>query len=639
MFWSASLAALALALSALPAHAQRTDDNAVVQAEDAFGTSVGDEQIGIYSSDDVRGFSPESAGNVRIEGLFFDQQGFITGRLTDGSTIHVGISAQGYPFPAPTGIADNSLRKPGGKFVASLGLVHGPFGSNEAEIDLQVPLQGERLGLIAGMGIYRDRNPNGTTPNLESYAVSLRWKPSANLDVQPFFSRIDIRDEEATTVIFTDGSYLPSRIKRGQFFGQRWADFGGQLDTSGLVSHGKLAGFDLGLGVFRSRFHVNEDAFDLMRGTARDGSVAQRLVIVDADSNFASTSGEFKLSRAFADGPRRHFLHGTVRARSVRRLYGGNDVIDLGPSRIGVEDFRPQPAFSFGPKTEDHVRQTTFGLGYELRWRGLGQFGIGVQRSNYRKRVTDPTGVEAASADSPWLFSVAGAIELSDSLALYASHATGLEESDVAPSDAINRNEAPPAIRTQQSDAGLRWKIAPKLTAVLGVFTISKPYFNLDAAQLYRQLGSVRNRGFEFSLSGQITDRLTLVAGAVWLDARVSGEEVDRGLIGPRPIGTFRLRTTTSLNWKVPGIDPLTLTANAESAGDRTANAANTLIVPARAVFGIGARYKFKVDGNQFLLRGNVSNIFNTFGWNVGGSGFFIPNGARRWSLSLSADL
>ncbi|MBK8861624.1 MAG: hypothetical protein IPN48_12125 [Sphingomonadales bacterium] len=86
-----------------PANAQRTDNNAVTSADDAFGkTVVGDEQIGIYNPDDVRGFSPVSAGNLRLEGLFFDQQSYLTDRLIDGSTIHVGISAQGYPFPAPT---------------------------------------------------------------------------------------------------------------------------------------------------------------------------------------------------------------------------------------------------------------------------------------------------------------------------------------------------------------------------------------------------------------------------------------------------------------------------------------------------------------------------------------------------------
>ena len=42
-----------------PAYAQKTDNNAVTAAEDAFGKSVGDQSIGIYSDSSVRGFSGE----------------------------------------------------------------------------------------------------------------------------------------------------------------------------------------------------------------------------------------------------------------------------------------------------------------------------------------------------------------------------------------------------------------------------------------------------------------------------------------------------------------------------------------------------------------------------------------------------
>jgi iron complex outermembrane receptor protein len=44
----------------------RAGENAVRQAEDAFGYSVGRETLGLYSSSNVRGFSPFKAGNVRI---------------------------------------------------------------------------------------------------------------------------------------------------------------------------------------------------------------------------------------------------------------------------------------------------------------------------------------------------------------------------------------------------------------------------------------------------------------------------------------------------------------------------------------------------------------------------------------------
>jgi iron complex outermembrane recepter protein len=108
-----STAALAALIAPSVALAQRTDDNATTQSDDAFGKSVGDERIGIYDPYNVRGFSAVEAGNTRIEGLYFFQQANPTDRLVDGSTMRVGIAAQGYPFPAPTGIADYSLRKPG----------------------------------------------------------------------------------------------------------------------------------------------------------------------------------------------------------------------------------------------------------------------------------------------------------------------------------------------------------------------------------------------------------------------------------------------------------------------------------------------------------------------------------------------
>ena len=73
--------------------------------------------------------------------------------------------------------------------------------------------------------------------------------------------------------------------------------------------------------------------------------------------------------------------------------------------------------------------------------------------------------------------------------------------------------------------------------------------------------------------------------------------------------------------------------------GAGTANAANTLVVPARAIVNLGARYKFKIDKTPALVRFNVSNVTNTFGFNVSGSGAFTPNGSRRYALTLAADI
>lgn len=44
----------------------------------------------------MRGFSPLSAGNVRVEGLYFDQFCDLVARVRQPTTIRVGLSAQGY---------------------------------------------------------------------------------------------------------------------------------------------------------------------------------------------------------------------------------------------------------------------------------------------------------------------------------------------------------------------------------------------------------------------------------------------------------------------------------------------------------------------------------------------------------------
>jgi iron complex outermembrane receptor protein len=83
--------------------AQRTGENAVASAQDAFGTSVGNERVGLYSPFGARGFSPVQAGNVRINGMYIDDQGDIDPGLVSSSNVCVDLTAQDYLFPAPAG--------------------------------------------------------------------------------------------------------------------------------------------------------------------------------------------------------------------------------------------------------------------------------------------------------------------------------------------------------------------------------------------------------------------------------------------------------------------------------------------------------------------------------------------------------
>src|SRR5687768_4996586 len=191
---------------------QRTGENAVASAEDAFGTSVGNERVGLYSPFGARGFSPVQAGNVRINGLYFDFQADLNQRLISGSNVRVGLTAQGYPFPAPTGVADFSLRLPGSEAVASTVVGIGPFGGPRVEVDAQLPVTSS-LGLAGGFGVNDEELYHGGDRRLISAALVGRWSPAKNVEITPFWSMQDESGVEAQPIIMTDGDYLPPEIE------------------------------------------------------------------------------------------------------------------------------------------------------------------------------------------------------------------------------------------------------------------------------------------------------------------------------------------------------------------------------------------------------------------------------------------
>lgn len=625
------------AFLALPAHAQRVDENAALDAEDAFGSNIGGEGLGIYSPTDVRGSSPTDAGNVRLEGLYVDRQTELTSRLVGGNRIRIGPSALGYAFPAPSGIADYRIRAAGDDAVLSIAAKGDSFGGWLVEGDALLPFAGRTLGLAAGVGFYRNQYAFRNSNDVLSNSVSLVWRPNDATEIKPFWSRVGVDDEEAYPIMIGDGQSLPARTTRRRFLGQDWADYEVERVTYGGLGRTRFGDFTLRGGVFRSA-NITTEGYTLLLDAAPPGTLAARTVIANPRRSNASTSGEINIARPFVTGKVRHELLFTIRARSQQRFYGGSDRQSLAPAPFDETRAVPRPVFTFGPRTEDRVRQWTAGLAWQARIDGLGRLNLGLQRSDYRKSVTTPNGALPVSRAKPWLFNIAAEVELTPRLALYGGMTRGLEESDVAPETAVNRDEAPPAIRTRQIDAGLRWQ-AGAMTLIAGGFEIEKPYYGLDRANIFRRLGTVTHRGVEASLSGSPFDGLTLVAGGVLLDAKLAGEEVADGGIGRRPIGTPSRSLIGNIDWRLPGHPALSFDLAVEHSGRRYADAANHVRVPARTTVDLGARYRFKLGGLPAVLRVQATNLLNTYGWDVEGNNAFAYIPSRQVMARIAVDL
>lgn len=624
----------------VPAGAQRASDNAVTAAEDAFGTSVGNEAIGLYGPSQVRGFSPVAAGNVRIEGVYIDRQGAIPQRLVSGSTIRVGLSAQGYLFPAPTGIVDYTLRGVGDRPLVSVVAGSFAYGAPAIEVDAQLPIVGKTLGLAAGASWGHEKYYDGSDAHYVRAALIPRWRPRTDIEVIPFYAISLGRGEEVAPTIIAAGNVAPPEAPRRHYFGQQWAQKDSRSINTGVIAKARLgADWAVTAGAFRSVF-VNERNFaELFTDTAADGATTER-VVADPGQRYASTSGELRLSRSLTDGPRLHTLHATVRARSLDSFYGGAaTALDLGPRRLGVPIEIAEPRnLTFGARTHDRVRQTTVGFAYEGRWKGVGEAAIGIQRADYTKRIDQPGLARTATTDRPWLLNASAAATITENLALYAGYTRGLEESGLAPVNAANRNEALPAIRTRQIDGGVRWALPGGMKLVAGVFDVAKPYFNTDERNIFTVLGDVRHRGAEISMAGNPTERLSLVAGAVLMRPRVTGVAVDDGRVGARPLNQPERTLRGNAEYRPAFARGFSVDVAVANIGRRYASRDNVVTVPSYTLVDIGARYRFRIGKAPATFRLQMQNVGDVFAWNIVGSNSYGLMDKRRITAFLAAD-
>ena len=620
-----------------PAWAQnRTDDNAITQAEDAFGFSVGRESIGIYGPGQARGFSPAAAGNLRIDGLYFDPAFGLQNLLVDSVSIKVGLSAQGYPFVAPSGIVDQRLRRPDDKAGGSVLVNAGSWGGRGVEFDGSLPVT-DRLGFRGGINVGRTVYPNGTDNFEHTQSLLARWRPLDGLEVIPFWAMYNDYDDEAGTFYVPAGSYvgIPDKPLRDE--SPEWADIRFRANSAGVLSSlavGKNT--VVRLGAFRSSV-FNKRLFNhLLVDQQPDGS-GERLLIADPPTHNRSLSGELRVTHSILDGPRLHVVHASVRRRDARREFGGSDFVSFGIGQVGEKVIAPKPEFQFGETTRQRTRQTTLGAAYNGRWKDVGEISFGVSRADYNKITRIPDVGEAVANSRPWLYNGTAAAILSPGVSVYAGYAKGLEESGVAPPSAANRNEPLPTILTRQKDAGVRFSLTKDIKAVVGVFDLTRPYFGFDGANIFGQVGSIRSRGAEFSVSGKLTPALNVVLGGVLLRPRVEKSADAQGNIGRKPFGLPTHIVNFNANWTTP-LKGLQLDGGISHRGKQPSTVDNLVYLPPRLNVNTGARYGFKLAGKSASFRLQATNLLDNNNPGPAGPGIYSPRGSRQINGFLTVD-
>jgi len=639
------VASLAAIFHAGAARAQHASDNPVASAEDAFGLTLGLESVGLYGAGGVRGFSPQAAGNVRIDGLYFDQQGALSNRVIEGSAIKVGITEIGYAFPAPTGIVDYELRHPGnGTPSATVIASVGPYDAWGISVDGALPLAGDKLILPIGVSTQvSTQTPYENYPNYTSRQTSAgatpQWSPNDKVTVRGLFDWQDVRHAKTFPEFFSAGDFLPPAIGLG-YLGQDWAQGRSQTENlGGLVVAQLSRAWSLNAGVFHSMADNPVSFADLYTAIQPNGR-SEHLVVGFPDQKSSSTSGEVRLTGRLRAGDWRHEIIFLARGRDVLARYGGDDTVDLGPAVIGTDVQVPEPAFSYSMRTTDRTKLGSVGSAYHVDWDKLAELEVGIQQEYYRKNVISPGISTGRISDHPLRAYGNSAFALTRRATLYAGYSQGLEDSGVAPSSAQNRGAVLPASRTWQVDSGLRYVVTPRLNIITGVYELQKPYFNFDTSNVDRQLGVQRAKGFELSISGQQIANFDINVGILAAKVGIVGPNLAAEGVGPVAVGQPRLQYVVNVNYTIPQWQAASLDLTAFHFGIAPATVDNRVSVPAVTQLNLGARYKFTVLGKSSSFRLQIQNITDSQWWTVAFTpGYYESAGPRTVFAYLTTDL
>jgi iron complex outermembrane receptor protein len=236
-------------------------------------------------------------------------------------------------------------------------------------------------------------------------------------------------------------------------------------------------------------------------------------------------------------------------------------------------------------------------------------------------------------------------------LSFYANRMQGFEAGPSAPLTVgtlpvVNAGEVFAPTKSTQYEAGAKVAYAG-INASLAVFQIERPRPSAIAsptvpnAVIYGVFGQQRHRGIEFSIDGEVTKGLRVIAGGSLIDAKL--RRSDGGVNQGNNIGGVpKYLANANIEWDLPFFPAATLTGRVVHTGKQAANEANTLKLPAWTRFDLGARYVALVGDKPLTLRFGVDNVANKRYW-ASAFDIFRPDllqgTPRTFKLSASIDM
>jgi iron complex outermembrane receptor protein len=621
-------AALALGLAAaVPAAAQDSAPEApsppplsdaqssgappIGQADNAYGLRVGNEEIGLYDTESIRGFALDSGANYRLDGAFFSAFTERAGRSEASAAIQAGPNLFAARFPSPTGVVDlvtdHAASPPLNLILRADG-----FGSLEAVGRAAFQLSPDASIWAVGEGV-RARNWHGGRDDFAYGAVG----GAVSAGAWRFEGGSSIGRYSDTPPVAVYATVAPQDLPAfapDTGAAPDWARTKGWETLSwGAAERALGDGWRARAALAYGTFATDREAFVFLDNVGADG-VGTINASAFGETSGRAVSGEGLIERQWnaPHGPAR--VSFAVIGRDQRSdLSDARDVAG-GAATIGGVLAIADPGAPDTLAARDAIREgrVAASASYPLaRWLLVSG---SVQRVHYTKAYT-PISAGAGTTASPrtdreWAGHLAATVALADAVSVYGAWVTGLEESGTAPAIAVNANETLPALRATQREVGAKWRITPHATLLVSAFDITKGAPGFDNAGVWVLNGTRRHRGIEASLVAPIGP-VQVVAGALYLDALITEASGLRAEVVNQP----RWRGSVNAQWQAT--PRLAVDAGAYLLGAAPARRDGTATIPARTDLSLGVTWALGEGETAPTLRIAGSNLLDNRGWDA----------------------
>lgn len=616
----------------------------------------------------VRGFLLDTAANYQRSGLPTSNLAPVALESKERIEVLKGIAGLQAGVSAPGGLVNWVTKQPLREPFTTATIQTDSEGGSKLHLDASrsIGSTGVRVNLVSES--LRPVVPDAQgSRQLFSMAVASRLNAYATVTLDAEYQRKRQPSVPGLGLLDTDGDgvadALPARIPtRLNINNQTWSqpfEFEGSVAQLAF-KHQLRHGWEASAAVSWQRSSINDRlAFPDGCGSAPSYVYPGLCANGDVDVYDYRSEGEVRSQQVWsllAEGPLQAL---SLAHRLGLGLSARQTLTDLGPMQaynyVGTTNiFSPVrlPADANLTSTNTDSREATIdgSLRLTTTWSPAlqsfaGLRAVQLQRSSVRSDGTE--GLELSqTVSTPW---IGAAWTFAPGTTAYASWGQGVELEVVPnrPLQFANPGAVLPALRSTQSETGVKWAPQARLLLTVAAFQIDKPFAD-DLAQpngTSLRVGGgklARHRGLEFSAAGSIDRQWSLQASVAWLEARYVAA-LTPGLVDKPVTNVPKMKASLFVDYKLAAVPGLSMHTLLVAESGKTANASGSVKLPDSWQLDAGLNYRAPLAGKSVTWRLQVDNLTDRIYWREAptqswGGAYLFASTPRTVRLSAGID-